>query len=117
MIINFHGLWNGRGKSDSEDRLLSSDNIVNFIKQQKAPIVFTGDFNLTPETESIKKFENIGLVNLIKTYDIKSTRTKYYVNTEPFADYTFVSPEIVVNKFSVLSDEVSDHAPLFLDFQ
>ena len=30
-VINFHGLWNGKGKTDTEDRLLQSENILEFI--------------------------------------------------------------------------------------
>ena len=33
-----------------------------------------------------------------------------------FNGYVFVSPNITVNQFHVLPDEVSDHAALYLDF-
>ena len=36
--------------------------------------------------------------------------------TELFADYILVSPDIVVKHFQVLPDEVSDHAPLLVEF-
>src|SRR6266481_4148990 len=89
-IINFHGLWNGQGKGDSADRLEQSDKIVNFLKELKNPFVFCGDFNLAPETESIKKLENFGLKNLIKEYGVTSTRTSFYTKPEKYADYVFV---------------------------
>ncbi|MDO8953631.1 MAG: hypothetical protein Q7V63_02130 [Gammaproteobacteria bacterium] len=54
--------------------------------------------------------------NLIRRHHIKSTRTSYYAKDEKFADYVFVSPDINVNHFSAMADEVSDHAPLLLDF-
>ncbi|XKT74823.1 MAG: endonuclease/exonuclease/phosphatase family protein [Patescibacteria group bacterium UBA2163] len=118
-VINFHGLWTsnpqGTGKQDIPDRLEQSDNIVKFIRTIEHPIVFCGDFNLLPTTESIKKFEDAGLKNLIKEYGITSTRTSYYPRSEQYADYAFVSPELEVNDFNVLPDEVSDHAPLLID--
>jgi endonuclease/exonuclease/phosphatase family metal-dependent hydrolase len=40
----------------------------------------------------------------------------FYEKPEKFADYMFVSKGIAVRDFQVLPDEVSDHAPLFLDF-
>lgn len=114
-IINFHGLWNGQGKNDSEDRLVQSDNILKFVQNLHHPFVLCGDFNLLPETQSIKKFEDLGFYNLIKKSGVTSTRTSYYTKAEKFADYIFTSPEIPVKDFEVLPDEVSDHAPLYID--
>lgn len=111
-VINFHGLWNGQGKGDSTDRLLQSDNIVSFLKGVKTPVVFCGDFNLNPETQSIKKLEDFGLRNLIREYKITSTRTSYYTKPNKFADYIFITKDIKLKDFKVLPDEVSDHAPL-----
>lgn len=117
-IINFHGLWNGKGKNDSEDRLIQSDNILNFIKNLSHPFIICGDFNLRPDTNSIKKFEDFGLRNLIKEYGITSTRTSLYRKTsEKFADYTLVSKGIKVVDFGILKDVVSDHTPMYLEFE
>jgi len=116
-IINFHGIWNGKGKTDTEDRLLQSDNIVMFLKTLTNPFVLCGDFNLLPDTESLKKFELFGLRNLIKENSITSTRTSLYKKEHRMADYVFVSEGIKVNDFKVLPDEVSDHSPIFLDFE
>lgn len=115
-VINFHGLWNGQGKSDSNDRLLQADNIVRFINNAQVPIIMCGDFNLLPTTESIKRIENTGLTNLIRKHNVTSTRTSFYTKPEKFADYIFVSPDIDVVDFKVLPDEVSDHSPLYIEF-
>jgi endonuclease/exonuclease/phosphatase family metal-dependent hydrolase len=45
-----------------------------------------------------------------------STRTHLYPRPEKFADYVFVSEGADVRSFRVLSNEVSDHAPLLLEF-
>ncbi len=116
-VVNFHGLWNGRGKTDSEDRLKQSDRIVEFLKSLNNPFVLCGDFNLLPDTESLRKLENLGLRNLIKEYGITSTRTSFYNKPEKFADYALVSDGIEVKDFKALSDEVSDHTPLYLEFE
>jgi len=115
-IYNFHGLWNGQGKGDSDDRLLQSDKITEFVKDTKNPFVLTGDFNLLPETESIKRIEELGVSNLITQYNIKSTRTSLYNKDVPFADYMFVSKDIDVKKFKMMDDEVSDHMAMCLEF-
>lgn len=114
-VINFHGLWNGKGKTDSDDRIKQSENIVRFVKSVDGDRVLCGDFNLLPETESIKIIESAGLRNLIKENNIKSTRTSFYNKPEKFADYIFVSPDVEVKDFKVLPDEVSDHSALFLE--
>jgi len=116
-VMNLHGLWNGRGKTDSEDRLLQSENILNFIKKLGNPNVICGDFNLRPDTMSIKKFEAAGMRNLIKEFGITSTHSSFYKKAERFADYMLVSDGVTVNDFKVLPDEVSDHLAMYLDFE
>lgn len=115
-ILNFHGLWNGEGKTDTSDRLAQSANILDFAQALNNPIVLVGDFNLLPDTQSLKLLEDAGMRNLVTEFEITSTRTKLYTGKEPFADYALVSSEIQVNDFRVLADQVSDHSPLFLDF-
>lgn len=116
-VVNFHGLWNGKGKTDTEDRILQSDNIIKFLKTLTNPFILCGDFNLLPDTESLRKFEEFGLRNLIKENNITSTRTSLYKKEHRMADYVFVSDGIKVNDFKVLPDEVSDHSPIFVDFE
>ncbi len=117
VIAQVHGLWNGQGKGDSEDRLAQSDNIVQFVTSLEVPVVLVGDFNLRPDTESVRKLEAAGMRNLISEFGITSTRTTLYTkSSEQFADYAFVSDEVTVEDFKVLPDEVSDHAPLYLEF-
>jgi exonuclease III len=116
-VINFHGLWNGQGKTDSDDRIAQSQKIIDFLNTRPGEIILVGDFNLLPDTRSIKMFEEFGLRNLITAYDITSTRTAHYSKPDKFADYIFVSSGIRVREFTVLPDTVSDHAPLFLDIE
>ena len=116
-VLNFHGLWNGKGKGDSDDRLIQSDRIISFLGTLNHPFVLCGDFNLLPDTESLQKLEDFRLRNLIKEYGVKSTRTSLYAKPEKFADYAFASPGIKVSSFQVLPDEVSDHSPLWIEFE
>ncbi len=116
-IINFHGLWNGQGKGDSEDRMIQSRRVIEFLKTIKTPYIFCGDFNLLPETQSLKMFEEFGIKNLVKQYNITSTRTSLYKKEQKHANYVFVSQNIKVKNFKVLPEEVSDHSPLYLEFE
>lgn len=116
-IINLHGLWTGNGKDDTEERLEQSRKIAAFVQSQTGKIVLCGDFNLNPETESLKMLErDLGLKNLVKEHGATSTRTSLYTKPGKFADYILVSPNIQVRNFQVLPDEVSDHSPLALEF-
>jgi endonuclease/exonuclease/phosphatase family metal-dependent hydrolase len=114
-VLNVHGLWNGAGKSDTPDRLAQAKRIRDFMKTINTPVILCGDFNLRPDTESVGILEK-GMNNLVKSHGVKTTRTSFYNKPEKFADYIFTSPEIAINRFEVMPDEVSDHAPLMLDF-
>lgn len=114
-IMNVHGLWNGKGKTDTPERIAQSQKIKLFADNIQNAKILCGDFNLRPDTESVKILEE-GMKNLITHYNINSTRTRYYPKEEKYADYIFTSSDIHVHNFEVMKDEVSDHAPLYLDF-
>jgi endonuclease/exonuclease/phosphatase family metal-dependent hydrolase len=115
-VINFHGLWNGGGKTDSPDRLNQSLKIKEFIDTRASgKVVLVGDFNLEPNTQSVATLEK-GMRNLIKEYGITSTRSHHYTKPVKFADYAIVSNDLNVGRFEVLQDPVSDHLPLLLEF-
>ncbi len=117
-VMNVHGLWNGKGKEDVAEKINQSKIIREFMDKIEDPKILCGDFNLNPNTESIKILEK-GMKNLIKDYFISSTRNSIYFSkpgkTEKFADYIFTSDNIVVKDFRVLPEEVSDHSALYLE--
>jgi endonuclease/exonuclease/phosphatase family metal-dependent hydrolase len=114
-VANLHGLWNGQGKTDTEDRIAQSQKTKAFLDQQSGAKILVGDFNLRPDTQSLAILEE-GMVNLVKEYAITSTRSSLYPKAEKFADYILVSPDVSVKDFRVLNDEVSDHLALQVDF-
>lgn len=115
FIMNVHGLWNGKGKTDTPERIAQSQKIRDFIDTIHTPKILCGDFNLRLDTESVKILER-DMKNLVKIHNVSSTRTSFYTKEEKFADYIFISPKIKVKHFEVMENEVSDHAPLLLDF-
>lgn len=119
-IVNMHGMSRPGNKLDTSKRLAQSHKLLNVLDTlPKAPIVLCGDFNLMPETESIRMIEQ-KFNNLIKTFNITNTRNEIswnrYNNRQYFADYIFASPEIKVKSFEVPYNLVSDHLPMILDF-
>lgn len=120
-VLNFHGASRPGDKLDTPKRIEQSEILLDVLKKLSGPKILCGDFNLMPQTRSIKMLEQSGLVNLIKTYKIKNTRNsvswKRYNNRQSYADFTFVSKDIKVTNFKVPYNLVSDHLPMVLDFE
>ena len=124
-IGNIHGTSAPADKKDTEERLKQSKIIIDSFNIDTNKII-VGDFNLSNDTQSVKLFENAGYKNLIKDFEVKSTRNEVSWNrfkNEPgffkqyYADYCFVSSNIKVKSFEVPYNEVSDHLPLILEFE
>jgi len=120
-ILNFHGSHLPANKLDSEDRLSASQRIIEYLKKKTGRKIIGGDFNLLPNTESIIIFEQNGYKNLIKDFNIQTTRNEnawklYPNNKQLYADYVFVSKDVEVKNFTVISNEISDHLPMLLEF-
>jgi len=118
-----HGKTLPGDKLDTPVRLKQSEKIIDFFANKEGPKIIGGDFNLKPDTVSVKMFEEGGYRNLIKDFNIMETRNHLSWEQFPdkekqhFADYCFVSSEIKVNNFEVPNLEISDHEPLILDFE
>lgn len=118
LIANMHGLFDfatRSHKSDIPERIEQSRRAKAFLDKHNCPKILCGDFNLWPDTESLKILEK-GMVNLIKKFDIYSTRSEFFKHENRFADYVLASKDIKVNNFQVLPETVSDHLSLCLDF-
>ncbi|MBI2420531.1 MAG: endonuclease/exonuclease/phosphatase family protein [Candidatus Levybacteria bacterium] len=121
LIINIHGFWNHAAKTDTPERIKQSQMILDFIAKEGFPAIVAGDFNLRIETQSVEMFEENRFINLVKQFRVPTTRSNLYEikwrAIDPFADYIFTSKDIVVKDFKVLPDVVSDHLPLYLEFE
>ena len=116
LIANLHGLWNGKGKTDTNNRIAQSKNIRRVLDEYDGHKILCGDFNLNPDTRSLAILKD-GMVDLIEGFGVESTRSKLYKKAGKFADYTLVSPKIKVKSFEVPYTEISDHLPMVLDFE
>lgn len=120
LIFNFHGTPYPGPKKDTPKRINQSKSIKNILNYFAGEKILVGDFNLLPETESIKLLDNV-MVNLIKKYKIERTRSRLSPfwgkeGFQKFADYTFVSKEVKVKSFEVPDVKISDHLPMILEF-
>lgn len=117
-IYNLHGLWvpdSLGGKKDNKDRIRQSEEIKKFVQKHDGKKIIAGDFNLYPNTKSLTLLED-GFRNLIKDYNISTTRSALYTRKFKFADYILVSPEVKVIDFQVPNVAISDHLPMILEF-
>jgi endonuclease/exonuclease/phosphatase family metal-dependent hydrolase len=118
LVGNYHGIARPGTKLDTEDRLEQSREVRRIADAHAGPVVLIGDFNLLPETESVRLLA-AGLRNLVIERAIPSTRSRLnpYHGTpqeQPHADYAFVSPALPVADFRVPDVCVSDHLPMVL---
>ncbi len=131
IVAHLHGLWiEGNTKGDAPERDEQSEGVrrvLRILSEQYSTdrIILGGDFNLNPNTAALRHLEegdgaeDIPLRNLIREYEVTSTRTRDYRHyDEPgyslFADYVLVSEAIEVIDFAVLEKSASDHMHLML---
>ncbi len=122
LVLNVHGFWEPAAKVDNPKRFRQSQIILDFIEKYDIPKVVAGDFNLRITTKALSMLDE-KLRNLVKEYKIPTTRSLLYdhkwrvENDDKYADYIFVSRDVQVLDFKVLQDQVSDHLPLYLEFE
>ena len=116
-LINYRGIWT-QHKQGNDLTLKACKTIERLALEVDYPVIISGDFNLFPNTPSVKLFEN-NFINLPNKYNIKTTRpssNELSGKGRNVVDYIFVSKNIKVYKFEVIKSNVSDHLPLMLDF-
>jgi len=127
IACNVHGCAAPVDKRDCEERIIASQEIINFMSQFDGHKIIAVDFNLYPDTRSIQLFSEAGYQNLIRDYKISTTRGTLAKQMHPeygippsvfqeFADYMFVSPRIMVGAFEVPDLPLSDHLPMIVEF-
>jgi len=120
-VFNYHGIPMPGDKLDTKERIAASQKILEVMAKTSGPKILCGDFNLMPDTESVRMFGEAGFKNLIKDFKITNTRNEIswnmYSNKQSFADFTFISPEIKVKSFEVPYNLVSDHLPMVMQLQ
>ena len=74
-ILNYHGHHIDAHKlGDEETMRQKTGMILDYIKKLDGAVILCGDFNLSPESESIKQFDSV-LQNLSVTHSLVTTRS------------------------------------------
>lgn len=117
-VLHMHGLRDLGGKMDTPARADQARRLRDLLRQLSEPgdlRVVCGDFNVEPESETLRILEAAGLQELVTGRGFCGTRNTHYRKPGRFADYMLISDPGAVQAFDVVHDpEVSDHCPLVL---
>lgn len=116
-ILNYHGIWS-RDKKGTPQTEKACQLIRDLALEAGGPVIITGDFNLFPDTDSMRTL-NDSFVSLVDKFGIATTRpatNELSVMKRNVVDYVFLSRDIRPLAFEVPQSDVSDHLPLILTF-
>lgn len=113
-LLNHHGHHIDAHKLGDAETMRQVQQIADFIKTLDGGVILCGDFNLSPESQSIQHLDGL-LRNLSVEKSLKTTRSRLTYKNE-VCDYIFVNEHIEVKDFSMDETIVSDHNALILDF-
>lgn len=117
-VTHMQGLRDLNGKMDTPARALQAQKLLDLSNRVSASgdvSVICGDFNVTPDSETLTLLRDAGMTELVTRRGFKTTRNSRYKKHEKFADYMCINCEDAVKDFQVVQDpEVSDHCPLVL---
>lgn len=114
-LLNHHGHHIDGHKLGDDETMRQVQQISDYIEGLDGAIILCGDFNLSPESESIQRLNSL-LRNLAVDHSLKTTRSQLTYKNE-VCDYIFVNDEIDVKGFSMDETIISDHNALILDFE
>src|SRR5690606_12892631 len=89
-IVQFHGLRTEDGKGDTPERAAQADALIALIERlhrTNEGLVLCGDFNVTPDGNTLKTLSHLGLTDLVTTRGFTNTRTSLYMKPGRYADY------------------------------
>ncbi|MEM6783841.1 MAG: endonuclease/exonuclease/phosphatase family protein [Bacteroidota bacterium] len=117
-ITHMHGLRDLQGKADTPERAAQAHRLLglaNAVADADDLAVICGDFNVEPDSETLRLLAQAGFTDLVTRGGFAGTRTSHYKKPGRFADYMLVNDVSAVVEFDVVSTpEVSDHRPLLL---
>lgn len=87
--------------------------LYDLVKNASKPVIVAGDFNAFWGHEEITLFLH---ATELRNVNLKSTPTFPSWKPKKELDFILCSKEIKVNEFKVIQTKLSDHLPLFIDF-
>ncbi|MEP5762864.1 MAG: endonuclease/exonuclease/phosphatase family protein [Litoreibacter sp.] len=117
-VTHMHGLRDLNGKMDTPERTEQAKRLLDLSQNVSAPediAVICGDFNVEPNSETLRILAAAGFSELVTGRNFTGTRNSRYKKPGRFADYLLINDVDAVKGFDVVYDPVvSDHCPLVL---
>jgi len=111
-LYNTHGIWSKDSK-DTKARLNMSKVIIDQVLGKKHCIL-GGDFNITPNTQTIDNIEKV-LTNISKNTAQSTFNTRIKtaaVFSKLIVDMLFISKDVEVFNVTIPNINISDHLPV-----
>ena len=113
-ILNHHGYHIPDSKAGNKETVRQIRTVADVIDLITGPLIFCGDLNLAPDSQSIAVI-NDKLTNLSAKYKLQRTYS-WLSNVDAVCDYIFVNDQVKVRNFKMSDELISDHNALILDF-
>lgn len=113
-LINHHGYHIPGHKRGNELTRQACQRIFEYTQKLQGPVIIVGDFNLEPESDSLRVFDGY-FRNLTTESGLSTTRNSLTHKSE-VCDYILVNEQVKVNEFYASNIIASDHLGLILDF-
>jgi endonuclease/exonuclease/phosphatase family metal-dependent hydrolase len=117
-VVNHHGYWD-KNPLGTHETIASMEIAKQAAQALPNPVIMTGDLNVTDESPAMRVFDGF-LEDLTTTRGVKTTLTQlaraFDNNNMVPCDHILVSPEVVVQNFTVSDEIMSDHKAVILDF-
>lgn len=108
---------------ENEAKLNEIGKLVNFFKNYDKKLIFTGDLNIAPNTQSIKLIEK-QLIHCGPDYKEPTWTTKPFsyngfeeTKLKWRLDYAFATKDIKVISSKILETKYSDHLPILIEVE
>jgi endonuclease/exonuclease/phosphatase family metal-dependent hydrolase len=121
-IATAHASYN-KGFIEDKEKINEAKKLINFFKKNPKNLIFTGDLNLSPNTNSIRligeKLEHCGPDYKKPTWTTKPFSFMGFEETKLKwrLDYIFATKDIKVLSSKIVKTEYSDHLPILLEIE
>lgn len=111
------------GFIETEARTKETDKLLDYVENNKAKFVITGDFNSAPNSLTIRKVEArlraVGPDHKELTFTTKPFRHNDFVvnGLEWRLDYIFTTPDIRILSSKIIKTDFSDHLPILAEIE
>jgi endonuclease/exonuclease/phosphatase family metal-dependent hydrolase len=118
-FLNTHLAWAKRPQEENH-QTEQGQILIDYLEHLTRPFILTGDFNLDPNQPLIQKINTFArnhitenhITNTLNPHTHEIGELIRAKKVEIAVDYIFTSPDITVNKFAVIQEDLSDHLGL-----